>query len=504
MRAAEAGGAVVQLARLREPDEIVQCPDLAVVLHHQHVGQAGGPEHRRQLALEVERHLVEQAVHRAHADRAIAQRVAVLLGLGDGIHSDIAVGARRDSSITIGWPRILLASSASRREIEVGAAAGRRRHDQADRPGRIVLRQRRRDDQARKRDHKMLHGVTPCSRLTCQQAIMCRTDSGPSSAADEERRLCMSERDPFKARLRRRDVMFGCFVGQPSPAIAEMVGYAGFDYVIIDLEHGPTGLETLENMLRAAQAAGAASLVRLPSPAQADVLRVLDAGADGILVPHVESARRRAGGHRACLLSARRRSAASARCRARRVTRSSARRQHLAGANAAHRGHADGRKPRRGGSSSTRSSRSTASTGSSSARTISPRRSAMSATATIRTCRRRSATSCGARRQRGCALATLARSLSDVKDVPRAGLHHGDVQHHLHPGAGAARDHRREGLTCRSGECHDNRVPERGRARPRSPRGGASCTRCPSFPARRPRRRARSAPCSRPRLPTGC
>ena len=99
----------------------------------------------------------------------------------------------------------------------------------------------------------------------------------------------MSERDPFKVRLRRRDVMFGCFVGQPSPAIAEMVGYAGFDYVIVDLEHGPTGLETLENMLRAAQAAGAASLVRLPSPAQADILRVLDAGADGILVPHVES-----------------------------------------------------------------------------------------------------------------------------------------------------------------------------------------------------------------------
>ena len=100
----------------------------------------------------------------------------------------------------------------------------------------------------------------------------------------------MSERDLFKLRLRRRDVMFGCFVGQPSPAIAEMVGYAGFDYVIVDLEHGPTGLETLENMLRAAQAAGAASLVRLPSPAQADILRVLDAGADGILVPHVESA----------------------------------------------------------------------------------------------------------------------------------------------------------------------------------------------------------------------
>ena len=84
--------------------------------------------------------------------------------------------------------------------------------------------------------------------------------------------------------------MFGCFIGHPSPAIVEMVGYAGFDYVIIDLEHGPAGLETLENMLRAAQASGAASLVRLPGPIPSDILRVLDAGADGILVPGVETA----------------------------------------------------------------------------------------------------------------------------------------------------------------------------------------------------------------------
>src|SRR5262249_44263908 len=78
--------------------------------------------------------------------------------------------------------------------------------------------------------------------------------------------------------------------GQPSPAVVEMVGYAGFDYVIIDLEHSAIGLETLENMLRAAQAVDVAALVRLPGPAQNDILRVLGVGAEGILVPHVESA----------------------------------------------------------------------------------------------------------------------------------------------------------------------------------------------------------------------
>ncbi len=100
----------------------------------------------------------------------------------------------------------------------------------------------------------------------------------------------MTDRPPFKARLRGDAPLHGFFVGLPSPAIVELAGYAGFDFVIIDTEHGATGLETLEHMLRAAGSAGIAALVRVPRGNADDILHVLDAGADGILVPHVTSA----------------------------------------------------------------------------------------------------------------------------------------------------------------------------------------------------------------------
>ena len=211
----------------------------------------------------------------------------------------------------------------------------------------------------------------------------------------------MSERDLFKLRLRRRDVMFGCFVGQPAPAIAEMVGYAGFDYVIVDLEHGPTGLETLENMLRAAQAAGAASLV---PPAQSGAGRYpfecSTRTPDGILVPHVESAAdARAVVAHAYYPPAGQRGISTV-SRAARHLPSSVRNDTLAGANERTAVMLMVESPGAVARVRFRSSRSTASTGSSSDRTISPRRSAMSATATTRTCKRRSATSCGARRRR--------------------------------------------------------------------------------------------------------
>jgi 4-hydroxy-2-oxoheptanedioate aldolase len=93
----------------------------------------------------------------------------------------------------------------------------------------------------------------------------------------------------FKDRLHRRDMQFGFFIGLPSPALVEMIGWAGFDFVIIDTEHGPMSLETVEHMLRAAEGAGMAALVRVPGAGAAHILPVLDIGASGILVPHVSS-----------------------------------------------------------------------------------------------------------------------------------------------------------------------------------------------------------------------
>ncbi|QRF61328.1 HpcH/HpaI aldolase/citrate lyase family protein [Variovorax paradoxus] len=87
--------------------------------------------------------------------------------------------------------------------------------------------------------------------------------------------------------LRSGKRLRGVFNALPSPAIVEMCGYAGFDFVILDNEHGSANLETTEHMLRAARASGIATAVRC---LRHDISRVLDMGAGGVQIPMVGSA----------------------------------------------------------------------------------------------------------------------------------------------------------------------------------------------------------------------
>jgi 4-hydroxy-2-oxoheptanedioate aldolase len=87
--------------------------------------------------------------------------------------------------------------------------------------------------------------------------------------------------------LRGAHPLAGMFVGIPSPALVEMCGHAGFDFVIIDNEHGPASLETTEHLIRAARCANTIPVVRTE---EAEILRVLDAGASGVHVPAVNTA----------------------------------------------------------------------------------------------------------------------------------------------------------------------------------------------------------------------
>ena len=79
----------------------------------------------------------------------------------------------------------------------------------------------------------------------------------------------------------------GVFNGLPSPAIVEMCAFAGFDFVVIDNEHGSAGIETTENMLRAGRAAGIPVAVRC---LEQNIARTLDAGAGALQIPMVQSA----------------------------------------------------------------------------------------------------------------------------------------------------------------------------------------------------------------------
>jgi len=85
-------------------------------------------------------------------------------------------------------------------------------------------------------------------------------------------------------------IVCGAFTTLADPAIVELVGYAGYDFTQLDLEHTGVSLETLENCLRAALAHRLGSWVRVPSLDPKMILRVLEIGADGVMVPDISTA----------------------------------------------------------------------------------------------------------------------------------------------------------------------------------------------------------------------
>jgi len=82
--------------------------------------------------------------------------------------------------------------------------------------------------------------------------------------------------------------LVGLFCSTPAPLIVELIAAAGFDFVVIDLEHTLIDGSTLNSMLLAARASGIAPLVRVAASHQ--IVQVLDAGAQGVVIPRVRSA----------------------------------------------------------------------------------------------------------------------------------------------------------------------------------------------------------------------
>ena len=94
----------------------------------------------------------------------------------------------------------------------------------------------------------------------------------------------------MKASLHAGEPVFGCSIMVPSPQMVEMIAHAGFDWVLIDLEHGTIDLQTAELMIIAAEASGVTPIARPRSNSKADITSIMDRGAMGVQVPHVNSA----------------------------------------------------------------------------------------------------------------------------------------------------------------------------------------------------------------------
>jgi 2-dehydro-3-deoxyglucarate aldolase/4-hydroxy-2-oxoheptanedioate aldolase len=92
------------------------------------------------------------------------------------------------------------------------------------------------------------------------------------------------------SRFRERTQLLGTWLSIGSPVIAELAAESGFDWLLFDLEHGCGSEAALLGQLQALRSTSAAAIVRVGAPHADLIARVLDWGADGIMVPHVSTA----------------------------------------------------------------------------------------------------------------------------------------------------------------------------------------------------------------------
>jgi 4-hydroxy-2-oxoheptanedioate aldolase len=94
----------------------------------------------------------------------------------------------------------------------------------------------------------------------------------------------------MKQKLREGQPVFGGLLRTPEPSLVEVLGYAGYDYVVLDAEHGAHSFEALDTLILSAYASNVTPVVRINDNAPGLIMRVLDLGAQGVLVPHIRNA----------------------------------------------------------------------------------------------------------------------------------------------------------------------------------------------------------------------
>lgn len=95
----------------------------------------------------------------------------------------------------------------------------------------------------------------------------------------------------FREKLDNGKYVYGPFMKTSDPMFVEAVGLAGFDYVILDMEHGPVTIENQQNNIRAAEARKTVPIIRLKNRAENTIGKALDIGAYGIQVPQINNAK---------------------------------------------------------------------------------------------------------------------------------------------------------------------------------------------------------------------
>src|SRR5438445_10060573 len=95
----------------------------------------------------------------------------------------------------------------------------------------------------------------------------------------------------FKKQLRAGQPKMGLFLNAHSPTVAEQLAHSGYDWLLVDTQHGPMGYEKLSAMLSGIANGGAKSLVRVGGyDDRPGIQQALDMGADGVLIPYINTA----------------------------------------------------------------------------------------------------------------------------------------------------------------------------------------------------------------------
>lgn len=99
----------------------------------------------------------------------------------------------------------------------------------------------------------------------------------------------VQDRVSLRERAKRGEKLIGALLRMPSEELVEMLAVAGFDFVLIDCEHGPADIVPLRQHIAVASAHGVPVVVRVGESDRGQILRVLDQGAEGILAPHLDT-----------------------------------------------------------------------------------------------------------------------------------------------------------------------------------------------------------------------
>ncbi len=97
------------------------------------------------------------------------------------------------------------------------------------------------------------------------------------------------QKNLVKEKILSGGTAYGVFCNLYSPMIVELVGHIGFDFALIDAEHGPAGVESCEHMVRAADSVGLPIFIRVAMNIRQNILRYLDIGALGVMLPQVNT-----------------------------------------------------------------------------------------------------------------------------------------------------------------------------------------------------------------------